>query len=213
MAFWLAARRNGQDSDWIQRFDPLYWTVNFPRPMLASLVTTAPDALRVDAVFMRESDLAGIIWDSADRYDHPLLAYATDRDYSRTTLSFRWRSGGIVPLDAVNGPTLTIEGRDASGAARAWYVRLWNYATGTPEDAQIVLPFSALDGGFLLPDEADPVYPAAIDRMFISLVAPGYVGGSELAFPAPVEGWAKISEIRCSGQLPSRSSATQMSVA
>ncbi len=199
MAFWLAARRNGQDSDWIQRFDPLYWTVNFPRPMLASLVTTAPDALRVDAVFMRESDLAGIIWDSADRYDHPLLAYATDRDYSRTTLSFRWRSGGIVPLDAVNGPTLTIEGRDASGAARAWYVRLWNYATGTPEDAQIVLPFSALDGGFLLPDEADPVYPAAIDRMFISLVAPGYVGGSELAFPAPVEGWAKISEIRCSG--------------
>ncbi len=173
MAFWLATRRSGQDSDWIQRFDPLYWTVNFPRPMFASLVTTAPDALRVDAVFMRQGDLAGIIWDSTDRYDHPLLAYATDRDYSRTTLRFRWRSGGVIPLDAVNGPTLTIEGRDASGAARAWYVRLWNYATGTPEDAEIVLPFSALDGGFLLPSEADPIHPATIERMFISLVAPG----------------------------------------
>ncbi len=199
MAFWLATRRNGQDSDWIQRFDPLYWTVNFPRPMLASLVTTAPDALRVDAVFMRQGDLAGIIWDSTDRLDHPLLAYATDRDYSRTTLSFRWRSGGVVPLDAVNGPTLTIEGRDASGAARAWYVRLWNYATGTAEDAQIVLPFSALDGGFLLPGEADPVHPAAIERMFISLVAPGYSGGSEEPFATPVEGWAEMSEIRCTG--------------
>ena len=199
MAFWLATRRSGQDSDWIQRFDPLYWTVNFPRPMFASLVTTAPDALRVDAVFMRQGDLAGIIWDSTDRYDHPLLAYATDRDYSRTTLRFRWRSGGVIPLDAVNGPTLTIEGRDASGAARAWYVRLWNYATGTPEDAEIVLPFSALDGGFLLPSEADPIHPATIERMFISLVAPGYAGGSELAFLAPVEGWAEISEIRCSG--------------
>ncbi len=199
MAFWLATGRTGQDSDWIQRFDPLYWTVNFPRPMLASLVTTAPDALRVDAVFMREGDLAGIIWDSTDRLDHPLLAYRTDRDYSRTTLSFRWRSGGVIPLDAVNGPTLTIEGRDAGGAARAWYVRLWNYASGTPEDAEIILPFSALDGGFLLPDEADPVNPAAIDRMFISLVAPGYAGGSEAPFAVPVEGWAEISAIRCSG--------------
>ena len=199
MAFWLATQRNGQDSDWIQRFDPRFWTVNFPRPMLASLITTAPDVLRVDAVFPRRGDLAGIIWDSTDRYDHPLLAYATDCDYSRTTLTFRWRSSGVIALDAVNGPTLTIEGRDASGAARAWYVRLWNYATGSGEDAEIVLPFSALDGGFLLPAEADPVHPAAIERMFISLVAPGYVPGSELAFPAPLEGWAEMSEIRCTG--------------
>ena len=43
---------------------------------------------------------------------------------------FRWRSGGVKPLDAVHGPTLTIEGRDADGAARSWFVRLWNYAEG-----------------------------------------------------------------------------------
>ena len=59
MAFWLASKREGQDSDWIQRFDPRFWTVNFPRPMIASVVNTALDALRVDAVFYRKGDLCG----------------------------------------------------------------------------------------------------------------------------------------------------------
>jgi len=200
MAFWLADRREGQDSDWIQRFDPRFWTVNFPRPMLAALTVPASDALRVDATFLRQGDLAGIIWDSVDRLDHPLLAYATDRDYSRTHLSFRWLSGGVIALDAVNGPVLTIEGRDASGAARTWYVRLWNYARGTPSDAVVTLPFSELAGGFLLPAEADPVHPAAIERMFVSLVAPGYVPGSVAPLSAPAEGWAELSQIRCEGE-------------
>ncbi len=200
MAFWLASRREGQDSDWIQRFDPRFWTVNFPRPMMASVVTTAADALRVDATFLRQGDLAGLIWDSVDRFDHPLLAYDTDCDYSRTSLRFRWRSGGILALNAINGPTLTIEGRDAAGTARSWYVRLWNYATGTATDAQITLPFSALAGGFLLPAQADPVYPAAIERMFISLVAPGYVANSTVPLATTVEGWAELSGIVCDGR-------------
>ncbi|MBA4161597.1 MAG: TIGR02217 family protein [Novosphingobium sp.] len=199
MAFWLAATREGQDSDWIQRFDPRFWTVNFPRPMLAALTTTAPDALRVDATFLREGDLAGIIWDSVDHFDHPLLAYATRRDYARTTLKFRWKSGGVLALNAVNGPTLTIEGRDAAGQPRTWYVRLWNYAQGSASDAQITLDFSNLNGGFLLPAEADPVHPGDIDRMFISLVAPGYVAASTVPLAAPAEGWAEMSAIACEG--------------
>lgn len=199
MAFWLAQSRDGQESDWIQRFDPRFWTVNFPRPMMASVITTAPDALRVDATFLRQCDLAGLIWESADSLDHPLLAYRTDRDYSRTTLSFRWRSGGIIPLPSVNGPTLTIEGRDAAGNPRAWYVRLWNYAQGAPEDARVTLRFSDLAGGFLHPGEADPVHPADIDRMFISLTAPGYVADSTAPLPSAVEGWIEISDIRCDG--------------
>ena len=51
MAFWLADRRDGQVTDWIHRFDPRFWTVNFPRPMMAAVTTIAADALRVDAVF------------------------------------------------------------------------------------------------------------------------------------------------------------------
>jgi hypothetical protein len=124
MAFWLARTREGQETDFIQRFDTRFWTVDFPRPMMASVVTTAHDALRVEVEFHRKGDLAGLIWWSEDGLDHPLLAYATDRDYSRTTLRFRWQSSGVIPLDAVHGPTLTIEGRDAAGESRSWFVRL-----------------------------------------------------------------------------------------
>lgn len=201
MSHWLATRRTVQQTDTIQRFDPRFWTVNFPRPAMASVVTTAPDALRVDAVFQKADDLIGLIWESEDKWDHPLLSYETRRDYSRLTLSFRWRSAGVLPLDAVNGPTLTIEGRDAAGNARAWYVRLWNYAVGTPTDAQIALPFSVLNGGFLLPGEADPVHPADIDRLFISLVPPGYGAGAG-AFASAVTGWVELTEVRCEGHKP-----------
>jgi uncharacterized protein (TIGR02217 family) len=202
MSFWLAKRRTVQQTDTIQRFDPRFWTVDFPRPAMAAVVTTAPDAMRVDAVFQKADDLVGLIWESADRWDHPLLAYDTDRDYARLTLSFRWRSGGVLALDAINGPTLTIEGRDAAGVPRSWYVRLWNYASGTPSDARITLPFSSLAGGFLLPGQADPVYPGDIDRMFISLVAPGYAPSSASAFASAVSGWAELTDIRCQGHRP-----------
>jgi uncharacterized protein (TIGR02217 family) len=198
MPYWLCDARGDQQASHIQRFDPRFWTVNFPRPMMASVVTTAPDALRVDAIFYDREALAGLIWESEDRFDHPLLGYATDRDYSRTTLTFRWRSSGIKPLDAVHGPTLTIEGRDAAGAPRSWYVRLWNYASGTPEDAVITLPFSALSGGFVLPGEADPVHPADIDRMFVSLVPPDY-DGTPGPLAVPASGWAEMTAIACDG--------------
>ncbi len=198
MAHWLADTRAGQATGVMTRFDPLYWTVDFPRPMMAAVTTVAADALRVDAVFYNRDDLAGLIWESADRHDHPLLRYDTARDYRACRLSFRWRSAGVLALDAVNGPVLTIEGRDADGTPRAWYVRLWNYARGTPEDARIAIDFAALDGGFLLPGERDPVWAGDVDRMFVSLVAPGHdaAGG---ALSQPVEAWAELSEITCDG--------------
>lgn len=197
MAFWLARDRRGQDSSFIQRFDPRFWTVNFPRPMMASVVTNANDGMRVECEFHHEGELAGLIWDSEDTLDHPLLAYATDRDYSHTVLRFRWRSSGLIPLDQPNGPTLTIEGRDAAGTPHTWYVRLWNYATGTPEDARIELAFSQLQSGYVLPGE--PVHPADIDRMFISLVPPGYVAGSAAALPARAAATVRLTDVRCEG--------------
>ena len=198
MAFWLAKRRTGQDTGYIQRFDPRFWTVNFPRPMMASVVTTGPDSLRVECEFHHQGELAGLIWDSEDTLDHPLLRYDTVRDYAHCSLRFRWRSGGLIGLDAPNGPTLTIEGKDAAGAARTWFVRLWNYATGSPTDALIDLPFSALEAGWGLPGE--PVWPHAIDRMFISLVPPGYVAGSTARLAARANGWAEMLGISCDGQ-------------
>jgi uncharacterized protein (TIGR02217 family) len=198
MPYWLATERTVQTEGVISRFDPVYWTVDFPRPMMAAVTATAPDALRVDAVFYRTDDLAGLIWHAEDAIDHPLLRYVTARDFRACRLSFRWRSSGVTPLDAVNGPTLTIEGRDEKGDARTWYVRLWNYAVGDPEDADIAIDFASLDGGFLLPGEADPVWVGDVDRMFVSLTAPGYTGSAgDLA--APVEGWAEMTAIACDG--------------
>lgn len=197
MAFWLCNERTGQQSDWMQRFDPRFWTVDFPRPMMASIIATSPDVLRVECEFHHAGELAGAIWDSEDKLDHPLLAYATSRDYAHTILKFRWRSSGLVPLDQPNGPTLTIEGRDAAGNAKSWFVRLWNYATGSPEDAWITLNFSDLEGGWSLP--GDRVHPSDIDRMFISLVPPGYVPGGTELLPARANGWAEMRGMTCQG--------------
>jgi len=198
MPHWLARTRGDQESAVIKRFSPPYWTVDFPRPMMASVVTQGSDGLRIDAVFHTSGDLAGLIWEAQDRWDHTLLAYETDRDFSGCVLKFRWRSEGIKPLDEVNGPTLTIEGRDADGVPCAWYVRLSNYAVGEPDDAIVTLDFDALDGGFLLPDEADPVWPHDIDRVFISIIAEGFDAG-DTVFPEAVDAWIELTDMACTG--------------
>jgi uncharacterized protein (TIGR02217 family) len=195
MGHWLAPPGAARQIGFVKRFDARLWTVNFPRPMMASAVTTGPDSLRVDCVFYKKDDLAGLIWEAEDRFDHPLLAYETSRDFRGCRLGFRWRSGGIRALDAVDGPTLTIEGRDPAGAARSWFVRLWNYAEGTPEDASIALDFAALAGGWA---GDDPVWAGDVDRMFVSMVAPGFTR-EDAPLAAPAEGWAELSGIACEG--------------
>lgn len=200
MAYWLASQRRGQTFDYIQRFDPRFWTVDFPRPMMASVVTIATDALRVDLEFHHKDSLAGLIWDSVDRFDHPLLAYKSDRDYSRTMLAFRWRSAGIVPLDEVHGPTLTIEGRDENGQSRVWYVRLWNYAVGSPQDANIQIPFSQLADGWDISGTSSLVHPADIDRMFISLPPAEFDPSAHDLLPQRVDAWVELSEISTDGE-------------
>ena len=184
----LVTSRDNREETHVRRFDPRFWTVNFPRPAMASVVTTAPDALRVDLAWHRSDALVGLIWESQDRLSPPLIAYEERRDYARTRLAFRWRSAGCRALDVLNGPVLTIERLDAAGNARAWYVRLWNHAVGTPTDALITLDFDALDAGYLLPAEADRVWPHAIERMFVSLTPDGSDAG-----------WAEMSAVDCTG--------------
>ncbi|HEX8620519.1 MAG TPA: DUF2460 domain-containing protein [Allosphingosinicella sp.] len=195
MGHWLAPPGAARQTGFVKRFDPRLWSVNFPRPMMASAVTTGPDSLRVDCVFYKANDLAGLIWEAEDRFDHPLLAYETSRDFRSCRLAFRWRSEGIRPLDAVDGPTLTIEGRDEAGAARSWYVRLWNYAEGSPEDSEISLDFATLAGGW---EGGDPVWAGDVERMFVSMVAPGY-SDEDAPLAEPAEGWAELSGIACEG--------------
>ena len=200
MNIWLTRGDAPIERGFVKRFAAEHWTVDFPRGAMASVVPGDDGrSLTVDATFLRAGDLVGLIWSSVDAGAHPAQAREPARDYSGTRLSFRWRSTGLVALDAVGGPTLTIEGRDAGGTPRSWYVRLWNYASGSPSDAAVSLNFDALDGGFLLPAEAERVHPRAIDRMFVSLVAPGHVPGSSALLPAAAEGRLKISDIACTG--------------
>jgi uncharacterized protein (TIGR02217 family) len=187
-------------STWVKRFDPLHWTLDFPLGTVASCVTASDGhGLSIEAEVLRKGDLVGLIFASEDQRGHPAHARETGRDYSHTKLSFRWQSTGAIPLDQPNGPTLTIEGRDFTGNARSWFVRLWNYAVGTPEDAVVSIDFDALDGGFGLPADADPVEPADVDRMFISIVPPDYVEGSQEIRAAPAAVTVTISDIACSG--------------
>ena len=74
---------------------------------------------------------------------------------------------------------------------------MWNYAQGAPEDAEIRLDFSALVAGYDLPEDADPVWAGDVDRLFISLVPPGYDEG-DTPFASGQEGWAELSAISLS---------------
>lgn len=197
--YWLAQGEAALRHAPLKRFDPRYWTVNFPRPMMASIIAPAPDHIRVDLNFLRYQDLAGLIWDTQDTLDHPLLRYETKTSYVGTQLSFRWRSSGVRGLDALNGPTLTIEGRDHAGSQRSWFVRLWNYAIGDPDDAVVTLDFNTLMAGFNLDLDGEPVFVEDIDRLFISLVPTAYDGAATGPLPEPVDAWAEMSQIVSSG--------------
>lgn len=200
MNLWFTALDARITRTFVKRFDPRHWTVDFPRGTVASVVTGADaHGLTVRAEFLRLGDLVGLIYESEDRLAHPAHRRETSRDYSRCVLQFGWQSTGLIVLDAINGPTLTIEGQDAAGNPKIWLVRLWNYAEGSPSDAHITIDFDQLDGGFALPADADRVDPRRIDRMFISLVPPDYVEGSEVVRPTPAIGSVTVTDIRCDG--------------
>jgi uncharacterized protein (TIGR02217 family) len=197
---WFTATDAPIVTDFVKRFDPLHWTVDFPRGAMASTITSDDGhGLAVEARFLRKNDLIGLIWESEDRHAHPAHARETSRDYSGCVLRFRWRATGLVALNAVNGPTLTIEGKDAAGETRTWYVRLWNYASGSGSDALITLDFDNLHGGFLLPAEADPVEPRFIERLFFSLVPPDYDPASSSLLTTPAAASLQIEEVSCDG--------------
>ena len=200
MPIWFTRPGAPVEQGWVKRFAAADWTVDFPRGAMASVVTTADQrGLVVEAHFLRKGDLAGLIYESEDRHSHPARARETRRDYSHCRLSFRWKSTGLIPLDAVNGPTMTIEGRDEAGQPKSWFVRLWNYAGGSPTDAIVTLDFDELAGGYPLPAEADPVWPKDIDRIFFSLVPPAYVAGSQELIGVATDARLEISELECDG--------------
>ncbi len=197
MNFWFTRTDAPVDKCFIKRFTPRHWTVDFPRGAMASVTMGAgAHALIIDVEYLRRGDLVGLIWNSVDHGSHPAQAREAARDYSGCNLSFRWQSQGVAALDTLNGPVLTIEASDG----RAWYVRLWNYAAGSADDARVTLDFDELDGGYLLPAEADRVDPTAIERMFISIVPEDYVEDSAAIRAVRTPGRVTVSDMLCDGR-------------
>lgn len=155
----------------IRRFEPAYWTVDFPISMMATVVTIGPNSLHVEALFRFDGDLMGLIWETEDRDDAGTFAYPRRKDYRGVVLEFDWASAGIRPLDLLNAPSLVVE----TYAGPIHNVRLWNYKTaGTPEACHIRLDFDEVKSGFA----ADVAVPwEDIKRIYISLVPVGYVEG------------------------------------
>lgn len=200
MRHWITRDDARLSCDFVKRFEPSHWTVDFPRGSMACVVSHAGEArLTANATFGRKGDLVGLIFTTVDAAMHVAHRRHPIADYSNCTLRFRWRSNGILPLEAVNGPTLTIEGKDQSGAERAWYVRLWNYATGNGQDALVELPFNELKSGFQISEQSERVYVRDISRMFISLVPPGFAAGSSERFAVPLQAEVELSDVECLG--------------
>jgi hypothetical protein len=47
MRWWLASAADRQATRAVRRFDPRWWLVDFPRPMMASVVTDGPETVVV----------------------------------------------------------------------------------------------------------------------------------------------------------------------
>lgn len=149
----------------IRRFEPAYWTVDFPIAMMATVVTTGPNSLRVKATFRTNRDLMGLIWEVEDRDDHGAYAYPRRKDYRGCVLEFDWASSGIRPMDRLQSVTLTVE----TFTSGTHFIRIWNYKTsGTPDACHVRIVFdeTTLSGYY-----SDTNVPwSDVKRMFISLL-------------------------------------------
>src|SRR5690625_314625 len=217
---WAPTARPGS----LRRFDARYWSVDFTidPPVAAAVVSDGPDKLTVQAIARQDRDFVGLIWESEDRWSHPLHRYEAQPSYRNVRLRFRWRgSPESKALDGEDGPVLTLEPHGGP----AHYLRLWNHrvlpnpnaADDDPRDQVIEIVFDeSLITGFNPPDPSDPdvdpeVLNAArapldqIERLYFSIIPQGYVDDEDHVpqpLPAPVDFWVSLEDIVCEQVTP-----------
>lgn len=148
----------------IRRFEPAYWQLDFNLDMMATVITTGPNAMRVKALFRTNTDLAGLIWKVEDDTDHALFAYPRRKDYRGCVLEFDWASSGIRSMERLQSVTLTVD----TYAGVTHFIRLWNYKiSGTPDACRIRIVFDDSTKSGYYSDA--PVPWNDVRRMFISL--------------------------------------------
>ena len=177
----------------MQRFDPRYWCVNFNTTAAGSVICTADDALLVTCNFRTDADLIGLYWYSDDTYSHANYRYESNYDYSTTILDFDFVLTNIRALDAVNGPTLTINHLDGT----VDYVRLSNYITsGTSSAGHVHLAFASVGSGW---DGTGTIDWTTVSNLMLSLVNDSFTAGSGVALVTQEVGTIAISNITVTG--------------
>ncbi|HVM38273.1 MAG TPA: hypothetical protein VM265_07800, partial [Sphingomicrobium sp.] len=69
MNHWFTRKDAPITDSFAKRFDPLHWTVDFPRGAIASINSSSDGhGLTVEAEFLRKGDLVGLIFESVDRH-------------------------------------------------------------------------------------------------------------------------------------------------
>lgn len=116
----------------IQRFDARYFTLDFPLTAIATVVAETEGEMDVNCEFRSNRDLVGLLWNTNDRYGHPMLQYIEDRNYAGCRLAFT-----ANPPDRYNF-TVTL---------------------ATTEGAQVyrMYPYKA-EGGTVVPDVVSPEF-------------------------------------------------------
>ena len=166
--------------------------------MVATVVTQLSPAgsreMLTSCVFRTTGDLAGLLWDSTDTHSHPYYQYGTNLDYSTTVWQFDFAITNLIPIDQLNGLTLTVTHSDSSQN----FIRLYNYLiAGGPTAGTIRLPFASVMGGF---NATNPVDWTNITEMQISLVPTNYAsGGTTPIVPPAGEASLLMSNFEVSG--------------
>ena len=115
-------------------------------------------------------------------------------------LQFHWQSSGLIALDAINGPTLTIEGDGCGGqSADRGSCGCGTMRTGTPTTPTVTLDFDALDGGFAPAGGRRPGRPA-MHRPDVHQPGPaGLYRRDRTPVRGAGSGSATVTNIRCDG--------------
>lgn len=117
------------DSPWL--LHPKFFLCNNNFEMsLAVISDNAADRLQIYGHFRSENDLGALIWETVDSWSHPSQCLPEVHDFTGVILNYDYLLTGYQNgLDEIYGPSLTVTLTDG----RVYYVRLWNYVTGRPQ--------------------------------------------------------------------------------
>lgn len=185
----------------VRRFEPMYWHINMPLSISASVRTTGANGVRMDAVIRKVNDIVGMKWSSKDEWDHLQIGYLQTNNYVNCILEFDFEiegyGGGTGDALTLGGESLTLDDESLSvgelgaggsidpvltvkdDAGTDYYIRLANYLTsGTVTSGHVRLNFagSPVFGGFDIEDAGQRVSVPwnRIVEFSIGLASPEY---------------------------------------